>query len=1078
MPRRNPPTGISHPTPQGTFPPMTNSRWTLRVAAALTALVVGGARLSAQVTTGTVVGTVTNEQGQPVDAAQIRVQNRTTGFSAGVSSRSDGRFTIPGLEVGSNYSVTVRRIGFQPQTRDSVSVSLGQATRVDFQLKTQAAQIAGVVVTAETQDNLITPTHQGAVTTVTDSALRRLPTLNRNFTDFVALTPQVSTTLQNGGLSGGGTNNRYNSVQIDGTTEADVFGLGSTGQPGGQAGGKSIGIESVKEYQVLLSPYDVRQGNFAGVLINAVTKSGTNEWHGSVYGVGRNQNLTRTQPYLANFKQSQYGFALGGPIVQNKAFFFVNPEFQTQTAPASGVFFGQSGVGLTSTDTTNFQSALQGYGFSAGDVGTARLVNNENPLQNVFARLDFNLPGNNQLVIRDNYGHAEQDIFSRTSSTSGTFGFSSNGYKFKSTKNAPALQLRSLFSNGMYNELLTGLTQIRDRRAPNSLRPQITVNNVSGFSLVAGAERFSQGNELDQDIYEITDNFTLPVSSHRITVGTQNQFFKFRNLFTQASFGVWTFGTMDSLVNALPKQYVVGVPLSADGAVRFKSRSYSAYVQDEWTVSSKLNVQAGVRLDKPDFTDKPPVNQSVLTLYNRNTASVPDKAEWSPRLGFNYDVTGDGVNQLRGGVGMFAGRPAYVWLSNAFQNSGSVGVGVLTCNGSAVPAFSSASVAAAPQQCSNGLTAKAGGEIDLLDPNLKLPQNLRATLGYDRRIGDRWVATVEALYTRGVNGLFYRNIALSGVANPANIFGKNATEDGRWIYGSAANKPDTLPGGRNQIFDVTNQSKDHAYNLTGGIQRRFFNNFEGSAFYTYSRAWAVQDFTSSTAFSQYRFGRAYGFDQTDNNLQRSIFEQRHRIVAQGTYSFRTKTDLSVVYFGEAGTPYGYVVNGDPNGDGVTLNDPIYVPKNATDANEMTFVQQKYSGTIYSPAQQAQAFENFIKSTGCLSENRGKLLPGNACTNPWTNTVNVSIRQSVRTLGFQNVSFQVDVFNFMNLVNSNWGLHPSAGFGSQSLLDMQGVTGGNLATGRPTYSFNPNYKRFLSNNIDSNYRIQLQMRYSF
>ena len=233
---------------------MTNSRWTLRVAAALTALVVGGARLSAQVTTGIIVGTVTNEQGQPVDAAQIRVQNRSTGFSVGVQTRANGRYTIPGLQVGSNYSVTVRRIGFQPHTVEPVNVGLGQVTPIDFKLVVQAAQLTGVVVTAETQDNTISPSHTGTVTAITDSALRRLPTLNRSFTDFVALTPQVSTTSISGGLSGGGTNNRFNNITIDGISETDMFGLGATGQPGGQANGKSIGLEAVKEYQVLLAP--------------------------------------------------------------------------------------------------------------------------------------------------------------------------------------------------------------------------------------------------------------------------------------------------------------------------------------------------------------------------------------------------------------------------------------------------------------------------------------------------------------------------------------------------------------------------------------------------------------------------------------------------------------------------------------------------------------------------------------------------------------------------------------------------------------------------------------------------------
>lgn len=1071
---------------------MTNSRWTLRVAAALTALVVGGARLSAQVTTGTITGTVTNEQGQPIEAAQIRVQNRSTGFSVGVQTHANGRYTVPGLQVGSNYSVTVRRIGYQPHTVEPVNVGLGQVTPVDFRLAVQAAQLTGVVVTAETQDQTISPSHTGTVTAITDSALRRLPTLNRNFTDFVALTPQVSTTSISGGLSGGGTNNRFNNITIDGISETDMFGLGSTGQPGGQANGKSIGLEAVKEYQVLLAPYDVREGNFAGLAINAVTKSGTNEFHGSAIGVTRNQSYTRSQPYIAKFNQSQYAFSVGGPIVKDKAFFFISPEFQSRTTPASGPYLGQPGVNLSAARVDSISTALKAYGYTDKDIGNGGLVTNENPLRNVFARLDFTLPFNSQLVIRDNYGYAQNDVFSRSNSG---FSLSQNGYKFKSTKNAPAGELRTLFTNGGFNELRVGLTSIRDRRAPNSLAPQVTVNGA-GFGVVAGAERSSQGNELDQDIFEVTDNYTLPIGAHRVTIGTQNQFMKFRNLFAQNSYGAWTFGSLDSLVAGNANNLLLGVPNcpasnpGCDGAVRFKSNIYSGYIEDEWSVTPKFNLQYGVRADIPVFPTLPPSNPSILTNYGRDTHDFPSgNVEWSPRAGFNYDVTGDQKNQVRGGLGLFTGHPAYVWLSNGFQNSGYSGFAQLTCTRprtgtNNVPAFTG--TASRPTTCADNKPASAGSEIDLVSPNFKFPQNLRGNLAYDHRLGNsNWIATFEGIYTKGVNGVFYRNVALAGVRDINALRGKSAAEAGRYIYGTGAagsgsGTPDTVTGGRTKIFEATNQNRDYAYNLTAGLQRRYSNNFEGAAYYTYSRSFDVMSFTSSTAESQYRFGRAWGYDQNSTDLGRSIFEERHRIVAYGTYTFAaTHTDLSVQYFGESGTPYGYVVNGDPNADGETQNDPIYVPKNATDPTEMAWAASRtYNNVTYTGPQMAQAFENFINNTKCLRDNRGKLLPRNICDNPFTNTVNVLLRQSFKTIGYQNVTLEFGVFNFLNLVNRNWGAQPSAGFGSQTLLDQTGISGANLVTGKPIYAFNPGYKQFLANNIASNYQMQLSLRYSF
>ncbi|MEX2179808.1 MAG: carboxypeptidase regulatory-like domain-containing protein [Gemmatimonadaceae bacterium] len=1059
------------------------SRWVVR-AAVLLAIPAGAATVSAQgVTTGAISGTVTTQAGLLIEGAQVTVTNPATGFSATVTTSSAGRYHVAGLESATSYRVAARRLGFRPLVKNDVAVTLSEVRRLDFVLEQQAATLDEITVSAALEE-VIDPSHQGAETTVSDSALRRLPTLNRNFTDFVALTPQVSTTLFNGGLSGGGTNNRYNNVQIDGTSEADVFGLGSTGQPGGQANGKSIGLEAVKEYKVMLSPYDVRQGFFAGLLINAVTKSGTNEFSGTAFGVMRNQNYTRNQPYIDDYEQTQFGFSVGGPIVRDRAFFFISPEFQSRTEPAFGGFLGQSNIALTQARADSYISALNQYSGlnTAGDFG---LFNRENPLQNIFARVDVNLPYNSQLVVRYNYGHSEQDVFSRSSSS---FKLSDNAYFFNSKKNAPALQLRTLFDNGAYNEFLAGYTQIRDRRTPRVRSPEITVQtDASSVVLVSGSERFSHGNELDQDIFEITENYTMPFGAHRITIGTQNQFQKFRNLFAQSTLGVWRFSSIDSVTNGLPNQYIIGVPLEpdgvggvqagGDGAVRFSGAMYSAYIQDEWTVTPRLNVSAGLRLDRPTFGDKPPENVAFQTAYSRSTSDIASgNVQWSPRLGFNWDATGDAVNQVRGGIGLFTGRPAYVWLSNAFQNSGMGGVALLTCGSAAtVQPFNNTTIATPPTQCANGTTAALGSQIDLMSPDLKYPQNMRATLGYDRRLLQNWIGTAELLYTRGVNGLFYQNLALAGIQ------GTNAVE-GRTIYGTSPGNPVFLAGGREQIYEVSNQSNDNAYSLTGGIQRRYVHNYEGSLFYTYTRANDVQSFTSSTAFSQLRFGRATGGDLLDKTATRSTFEQRHRIVGQATYTFPTKTDVSLIYFGESGSPYTYIASGDLNGDDFTLNDPVYVPNNAADPSEMFFnsltVGTAPNQIVYTPAEQAAAFESYINGEKCLSENRGRILPRNACTAPFVNTLNLSARQSFQTLRLQNITFQLDVFNFLNLVNKDWGLQRTPGTSPITLVSASAYTNGTILTGQPAYTFNPTFTRYFSNNLQSNYQIQLQARYGF
>ncbi|HEY2895743.1 MAG TPA: carboxypeptidase regulatory-like domain-containing protein, partial [Gemmatimonadaceae bacterium] len=360
--------------------PLMQMSCTLRIA--LLAFAASGAAgitsLSAQgITTAAVSGVVTDSVGRPVESAQIQVTNQATGVKSYAVTRTNGNYYVQGVEVGGPYVVSVRRIGFAPDSVSGVHLSLGQNFRASFKLHPQAAQLAVVTVraTSDTLSNQISPSRRGVQTDISDTALRRLPTLNRNFTDFLSLTPQVLQ-AQNAGLSAGGQNNRFNNIQIDGASESDIFGLGTTGQPGGQARGRSISLEAVQEYQVLLSPFDVRQGNFTGALINAVTKSGTNELHGSAYYYFRNQDLAADVPLLraSDFQQKQFGFSLGGPIVKDKIHFFIAPEWQREAYPAPGPFPGFTGTGPTSAaDAATVQrmaDILQGtYGLNAGAAG-------------------------------------------------------------------------------------------------------------------------------------------------------------------------------------------------------------------------------------------------------------------------------------------------------------------------------------------------------------------------------------------------------------------------------------------------------------------------------------------------------------------------------------------------------------------------------------------------------------------------------------------------------------------------------------------------------------------------------------
>jgi hypothetical protein len=1066
---------------------MTIPRWSLG-AALVVALAGGAVRLSAQTTTGNIGGRVTNASGQGVGDAQVQVVNTETGKSVGGNTRSDGSYLVPGLEVGDRYRVSIRRIGFAPQVVEPVRVTLGQTTPVNFTIAEQATQLAAVTVTAAAEEAIIAPTQRGSQTTITDTLLRKLPTLNRNFTDFVQLTPQVSTSGP--GLSGGGVNNRYNNIQIDGATEKDLFGLGSTGQPGGQAGGKSIGIESVKEYQVLLAPYDVRVGNFSGLSVNAVTKSGTNNVNGSFYTYWRDRSMERDQPYLTAFNQTQFGASAGGPIVKDKMFYFINPEWQTQARPASGIAIGDPNVKVTQAILDQFSSALTSRGMTG--LGTADRVPVKNPLTNMFARFDFVLPWNSTLVLRDNYAHATQDVFSRSSATSGTpaFPLTSWLYQFTSEKNAPVAQLRTNFMNGAYNEAIVAYTRIRDKRAtPGTLQPAVSVfdNNVAQFE--AGTENSSQANQLDQDIAELTDNYTVPIgSSHRFTVGAQGQWYKVRNVFGQNLAGLWTFGSLDSLDAGTPRAYQVAVPVcpdgtlggkGCDGAVRFRAGQFAGYVQDEWTATPNFNITLGVRIDDPVFFTKPPTNPLVQTQFGINTADIPSgNLQYSPRFGFNWNATGDNRNQIRGGLGMFQSSPAYVWMANSFQNSGGVsGFANLNCNNpAAAPAFTSAAVTSPPQACRTAITAAAGSEVDFANPNLKFPQVIRGNLAYDRDLGNGYVATFEGLYTRAINSLFYYNLAL--VDNPV-----GTGVDGRTLYGLNPNKPSLKVSTRNTVYDVVNRSQDYSYSLTGQLQKRFTRDLGGSIAYTRTQAYSIQDLTSSTAGSQYRFGRTYSGGQLETPLAHSAFETPNRIVGDVSYTLPTKTSLSVIYQGQSGVHFTYISSNDLNGDNQTLNDPVYIPTGPSDPKGPVFSTAAFGVT---PAQEAAAFDSFISSNSCLNSQRGHIMTRNSCDTPWMNEFDVSAEQALTTIRGQNISLRLDVFNIGNLLNKNWGRQiTTSNFSPVTLYSASGLSlpGGaagtaDLTTGVPKVTFDPKFNPFSYNNIFSNYSMQLSFRYSF
>jgi outer membrane receptor protein involved in Fe transport len=1082
------------------------------------------------ITTGAVGGQVTDTVGSPLSAVQVQVRNLATGYVAGALTGDNGRYLVPGLEAGGPYTVTARRIGFAPQTRENVFVSLTQTTRVDIRLTVQPTQLTGVAIVATTSD--FSSTRTGVSTTVRDSAIARIPTLNRDFTDLVKLSPHVSSPVSGQGPSAAGAYNRFNNYTIDGANQNDRFNLSASGgTPGGAVNGRLISIDAVKEFQVLLTPADVRYGNFAGMLVNAVTKSGTNRLAGGATYAYRSPNLAANESFIRNsdFKVQQYGFYLGGPIIKDRVHFFIAPEWQSRSQPAIGPFEGgpTTESGNISPDTLRRIATAMAPFFNVGSTG---LVSTENPLTNLSARLDWRLSDRNRVVFRQLYNKAKQDQFSRNNRTfSNAVGTQNSGFRLTSNmftteddNVSSVLQVFSQVGRGSSNEFLVGYNKLKDERLVPIQSPEVSVQvtNLQGSAnsvVTFGTEEFSPNNLLKQDIVEVANNFNMPVGSHNLTFGGRYEHTHIFNNFFQRGFGVYAFQNIAALEAKTPLNYSYGYSNGGDIAADFNIGQYSLYAQDRWNISNKLTVTYGLRADMPQYLDDPAQNDRIAAAFTAagrpavNTSAKPKaRVYWSPRVGFNWDPSGDNKNQVRGTIGVFTSPTPGVLIGNAYANNG-LGLVTLNCTGAATPDFV-ADVKNLPKAC-KGQAPPAAGQagtagVNVNDPDFKNPQNFTTSLGFDRQLPYDFIFTFEGLYRKSINGILVRDLNLKG---PRLVGGQPYRDrNGRILYADtiSATGGVTNAGQRvitsigtpavsftEGVIQVTNESKDYSYSLSAQLRRRFGQSVDLSAGYTFMRSYDLQSLTSDRAISNWRNGAQFAGLETDLALTPSVFDRPHRVTASGTYTFPWKsapTDFSFYYSGFTGIRYTYTANGDLNGDGFNGNDPIYIPKNATDPSEIRFVDQGSGSSLITAAAQGQAFEKFISSSDCLNKQRGKIMDRNSCLAPWLNRVDFSLRQSLPEIGGQRLTAQLDIFNFGNFVGriigkDEWGQQQSPvlspTFPQQQALTLRGRTAGPLNQSYPTFNFNANLitsgefvrQQTLASNF---YQMQLTLKYSF
>src|SRR5829696_7015472 len=857
--------------------------------------VAAGAALAQGPTSAAIVGRIVDDRGLGVRDAEVLVRNQATGTAMRGITRAEGRYRVSGLEVGGPYSVTVRRLGAPSQIRTGFLLGLGQELEVDIALEQQAVTIVGVTTTAA-RDRLFSRGHMGTESYLSDSMIHQLPVLNRDLYDLIRLVPQTSTWFP---LTPSGAGTRFNSIRIDGVVDQ----VPSSNFAAGQLyGGKVIPLDAVKEFQVRLSPFDVREGSFAGASINVVTRSGTNELHGSAAGYSTNERLGANVPFVrgTRYEKQQVGFSLGGPIVRDRLLFFVSSEFLRRRIPALGPYVGQpasspTALSVRETDVTRFQELLSGYGLEGGSAGA---VTNANPSSSTFLRLDAPIARwNSRLTVRGNYGHADSSIFARPTAlgpancaANACFPLSSLQHSRWVDKRSLAVQLLSNLPKGASNEFVAGYGGLVSGFRPTVMQPLILVTvpstSLTPTVLQSGTHEIATGQRNTTWSADISDHLSISLGAHRVSLGVSTQLFDLRAFQLRGAYGIWEFASLDSLQAGTSSRYRV---TRDTGSVTAASAAYHAvYLGDQWDASRRLTLTFGIRGDLSVLSARPPYVPAVDSTFGLRSDKVPSGAiAWSPRVGFNYRLSNDddAPVQLRGGAGLFTGRPPMFWLFGGFSAYGlaarTLQCGSLPSDVGAPPEFRTG-IANPSLTCANGRTFGAGasGEIDVIDPNVRLPQTMRATLAADARLPFGIVATLEGLFTRATHVIAFQ---------PVNLAAPIAVDrHGRVMYGTinaaGAAAPRRVAPQLGDVVTITNQSGGHAYDV-GVILRRESGLADLSASFNYAVSRDVQSLrtVSSALLADYwRYGRPIAGLQSERTRGTSDFDQPFRVRVSGT----------------------------------------------------------------------------------------------------------------------------------------------------------------------------------------------------
>ncbi len=1078
--------------------PLNNSMRTLWVALVL--LMAGS--LSAQVTTSSIGGVVSDSKtNETLIGAGVTLVHVPSGSRYSGVTNEAGQYSIPAVRVGGPYTLTATFVGYKEVVIKDIYAALGTTTTVSFQLGTNENVIDAVTVTADRSES---NSKTGAATTVNSKQLAALPSIGaRSMNDFTKYNAQGN------GRNFNGQDSRLNNITIDGSVFNNGFGLGSQAAAGGRTGSTAISMDAIEEIQVNVAPYDIRQSGFVGAGVNAITRSGNNDFSGSVYTTTRNQdnvgrNARNLPVNIANFSENILGARIGGALVKNKLFFFANYERQRRVDPGTPyVAVGSSNVGSATRVLKSDMDGLRTYlkdkfGYETGEYENFNYLTNSDKL---LVRLDYNINDYNKLNVRYSQHKSQADLPISNSNSLGfgnrtlraeSMAFENSGYYQKDNTTSFVAELNSMLGSKLSNTFIASYNLQDEDRAYKSptLFPTIDIKNNGTTYMSAGFDPFTPSNRLNYTTFQLTDNIRFYSGKTTYTLGASFERFKSNNMFFPGSHGVYTFESLADFYAAADafKSNPSTIP-NISASTRFQYRysalpggaeplqvlgvnTFALYAQEEMQVTKNFNFTVGLRANivtmdntaltnryTADYAFKDPNNANAPIQVN--TGVMPaTQILMEPRLGFNYDLHGDKSLVIRGGSGVFTGRPPFVWLSNQIGNNG-VLTGLIDVQAKSLVNSSGATVNIFTNDPSvfkpANPTIPASFDLAVTDPNYKFPQIWKTNLAIDHNLPNGFMLSLEGMYNENINALVYNNYNLEPASNnPISFAGpdKRPRFGASGQTGAAATNAIRVQDNVANVIVMRSVSQGYNYALTAKIEKKLTQNWGGMLAYT--RQQTKDLMTGGSVASITGVAQVNGVNNLP--LSTSDFDLPHRVIGYASYRFdygKEKTfggGLTLTFGVEAlkSGRYSYTVGGDLNGDGINNNDLMFVPNAASD---IIFVPNRVTTTnvIYTPAEQAAAFESFINQDKYLALKRGQYTERNAGLLPWLTSFDFSAIKdfNVNVAGKKNtLQVRMDVLNFGNLLNKNWGV------GNRLVASQPLVFAGLAADGKtPTYRLN-------------------------